>query len=92
MRNIKLLLTYAHTRSQAPQGDPARRPFQERHDDFCICGYFKVGVDSLTGAVTYPISDALESRSTISWGKTHFQRFAPQVKAALGDEHPRPVG
>ena len=75
---LRLLTTYAHTRAQAPQGELARPPLGERHDDDYRFGYFKSDVDSVTSQVTYPLAEAVESRTTLSWGKSHFQRFAPQ--------------
>jgi outer membrane receptor protein involved in Fe transport len=75
---LRLLVTYAHTHSQAPQAEVARRPFHERRDDFYIFGYFKSDVDSVTAAVTYPIAEALESRTVLTWGRERFRRFAPQ--------------
>ena len=43
-----------------------------------IFGYFKADVDSLTAIGTYRIADGVEWRTTLSRGKEHFQRFAPQ--------------
>ena len=74
---LKLLVTYAHTHSQAPQVEPARRPFRERRDDLYIFGYPKEDVDSLTAVATYVVSSSLQSRTTVSWGKARHQRFAP---------------
>jgi len=75
---LKILTTYAHTHAQAPQGELARPPFRARHNSFYPFGYFKSEVDSLTSVVTYPLGPSLESRTTLSWGKSHFRRFAPQ--------------
>jgi len=75
---LKILTTYAHTHAQAPQAELARPPFRARHDDFYPFGYFKSEVNSLTSLVTYPLGPSLESRTTLSWGKSHFRRFAPQ--------------
>ncbi|MFL6759261.1 MAG: TonB-dependent receptor [Sphingomonas sp.] len=75
---LRIVLTYAHVRSQGPQGTSARRPFRERRDTSCICGYFKVRVDSLTSAINYQVTRSLESRTTLSWGKAFFRRFAVQ--------------
>jgi outer membrane receptor protein involved in Fe transport len=78
LRGLKLLMTYAHTYSQAPQAELARRPFSERRDESYIFGYSIVDEDSLTTVATYPISGSLESRTTLSLGKGHYQRRAPQ--------------
>jgi len=74
---LRVLTTYAHTHSAAPQAELAQPPFRDREDRNYVFGYFKSDVDSVTSAISYPISDALESRSTLSWGRTRFERFAP---------------
>ena len=74
---LKLLLTVAHVNSQAAQVVGARRPFRERRDDFYLAGYFKVRVDSATAVISLPVTAALESRTTLGWGKTNYRRFAP---------------
>jgi outer membrane receptor protein involved in Fe transport len=75
---LNLLVTYAHMHSQAPQVEPARRPFRERRDPLYLFGYPKEDVDSLTSTGTYAVSSSLESRTTISWGRAHHRRSAPQ--------------
>jgi iron complex outermembrane receptor protein len=75
---LKLLTTYAHTHAQAVQSEIARPPFRERRNDFYIFGYFKSDVDSVTTLATLPLARGLESRTTLSWGLSHFRRFAPQ--------------
>ena len=75
---IRLLVTYVHEKSKAPQGESAQAPFRERKDIPCICGYFKVKVDAVTSVASYEISDALKSRTTFSLGKTFYRRFAVQ--------------
>jgi iron complex outermembrane receptor protein len=75
---LRVLTTYAHTRAEAPQAESARPPFRERRDDFYPFGYFKSRVDSVTSLVTYPVADSLESRTTLSLGKSHFRRLAPK--------------
>jgi iron complex outermembrane recepter protein len=74
---LKVLTTYAHTDSQAPQGETAHQPFRERRNDRYRIGYFKSDVDSVTSAIGYALTDALESRTTLSWGRSHFRRLAP---------------
>lgn len=73
---LRLLLTVSHERSAAPQGEAARRPFSDRRDLPCICGYFRDTVDSASALVTYPLTSALESRTTLARGTTFFRRFA----------------
>ena len=75
---LKLLTIYAHTHAQAPQGELAQAPFPKRRDDNYIFGYFKSDVDSVTTIATYDVTDVLESRTTLSWGRSRFRRFAPQ--------------
>lgn len=75
---LKLLVTYAHNHSQAPQVESARRPFSERRDDSYIFGYSIVDEDSLTSVATYDVTRALEWRTTVSLGKGHYQRKAPE--------------
>jgi outer membrane receptor protein involved in Fe transport len=74
---LRLLLTYAHVQSEAPQVELARRPFSERRDPVYVFGDFKVNVDSLTGALSFPVTQSLESRTTVSGGDTSAQRRAP---------------
>ena len=73
---LKVLMTYSHEQSQASQGEGARAPFSERRDIPCICGYFKANVDALTAAITYSLTEKLESRTTLAAGDTVFRRFA----------------
>ncbi len=75
---LKLLAIYAHTHSQAPQAELARPPFRERRNARYNIGYFKSDVDSVTTTATYPLADAVESRTTLTWGRSRFRRFAPQ--------------
>ncbi len=74
---LRLLATYAHVQSHAPQIETARRPFSERRDPAYLFGDFKVNVDSVTGAVSFPLAESLESRTTVSWGDSSFERRAP---------------
>jgi iron complex outermembrane receptor protein len=74
---LKLLVTYARVHSQAPQVEPARRPFRKRRDDFYLFGYSIVDEESLTSVATYSLNSALEWRTTASLGKGHYQRRAP---------------
>ena len=74
---LKILTTYAHTHSQAPQAESALHPFHERRNDRYRIGYIKSDVDSVTSAIDYPLDDGLVSRTTLSWGRTRSRRFAP---------------
>lgn len=73
----RLLLTYAHSESNAPQVEGIREPFRERRDDNVTYGYFTTKVDSLTGLLTARVSRDVESRTTISFGRSAVRRFAP---------------
>jgi iron complex outermembrane receptor protein len=74
---LRVLVTLAHGESQAPQGEGARPPFRERRDVPCICGYIKLNINSATALASYQITGTLESRTTLSVGKTFQRRFAP---------------
>jgi outer membrane receptor protein involved in Fe transport len=73
---LRLLVTYAHEKSEAPQGEGARAPFSERRDIPCICGYFRTHVDAVTTKVDYSLTGTLQSRTTLDWGKTFFRRYS----------------
>lgn len=77
LAGLRVLTTYAHTHSQAPQAELAQGPFRERRDDAYVFGYFKSDVDSVTSVVSFPAGRALHSRTTLGWGRTQFRRFAP---------------
>lgn len=76
--DLKVLLTYSHISSAMPQVASVRPPVEERRDPFYVFGYFKTDVDSVTAAITYPVTDALGSRTTVSWGDAAIRRFAPR--------------
>jgi iron complex outermembrane receptor protein len=75
--DLRVLMTFAHGDSQAPQGEGARPPFRERRDAPCICGYIKLNTNSVTTLASYQITGTLESRTTLSWGKIFQRRYAP---------------
>lgn len=75
--DLRILLTYSHNQSAAPQGESTVQPVRQRRDPTYVYGYFKINVDSLTGVITYPITDALQSRTTLSWGDGLIRRIAP---------------
>jgi outer membrane receptor protein involved in Fe transport len=74
---LRVLVTYAHVQSEAPQAETARRPFRERRDPLYIFGDFKVNVDSLSSTIAFPLGRGLQSRTTLGGGETHFTRRAP---------------
>lgn len=75
---LKILTTFAHTHAQAPQAELARPPYEARHDGDYEFGYFKSEVNSVTSVITYPLAEGLDTSTTLSWGKSHFRRFAPR--------------
>lgn len=75
---LRLLLTYAHSQSAAPQTETARRPYRKRRDDAVLYGFYKIDVDTLTGAITFPITHTLGSRTVLSGGDMRVRRFAPR--------------
>jgi outer membrane receptor protein involved in Fe transport len=75
---LRLLTTYVHAHAAAPQTELAQRPFRDRRDDAYVFGYFKSDVDSVTSTASYRFDDTLESRTTLSLGRSKFRRFAPQ--------------
>ena len=85
---LRLLLTYAHSRSGAPQVESVTRPLRQRRDPNVRYGYFKIDEDSLVGAISFPISDVLQSRTTLTWGDGRFRRFAP---AGFGESSEAPT-
>ena len=52
--DTRLLITYAHTQSQAPQIVGLTAPFRERHDTNGLYGTFRINVDALHRRRTSP--------------------------------------
>jgi outer membrane receptor protein involved in Fe transport len=75
---LRVLVTYVHQKSAAPQGEGARAPFRERRDIPCICGYTKTDVDAVTAKIGYSLTNDIESTTTLDWGKTFYRRLAVQ--------------
>lgn len=74
---LRVLTTFVHSHSQAPQAELAQPPLRKRRDDSYVFGYIEANVDSVTSLVTYPIAQELESRTTFSRGWLHYRRLAP---------------
>lgn len=74
---LRVLTTYVHVHSQAPQGEFTEPPYRKRRDVDYRIGYIVSDVDSLTTLVSYDVTATLASRTTLSWGRTHYQRLAP---------------
>lgn len=75
-------LAYSHGRSQMPQVEGVRPPFEARHDFNANYGIFEIEVDSLTGRLAYQPSGDLAVRTTVSFGSANVRRHAP---AGLGE-------
>lgn len=73
----RLETTYTHTRTKMPQIEGVLAPFKARRDPNPGYGVIATNVDSVTGVLTYAPMDALDIRSTLSWGDAHVRRFAP---------------
>lgn len=74
---LRLVTTYAHTRSKMPQIEGVRAPFRERRDPLVFYGVFSTNIDSLTAAASYRHSPTLLSQATISYGNSYIRRFPP---------------
>lgn len=70
-------LTYSHGRSQMPQIEGIRVPFEERRDPDAGYGIFAITVDSLTGRLAYQLSGGVEAVATVSYGAANVRRHAP---------------
>ena len=75
--DISLSLAYSHGRSQMPQFEGVREPFEQRADPRATYGIFAITVDSLTGRIAYAPTGDFEARTTISYGKAAVRRYAP---------------
>jgi iron complex outermembrane receptor protein len=76
---LRVVLTYSHNQSAAPQIESTAQPVRERRDDHVIYGYFTINEDSVAGTATYAVTPTLQSRSTVTWGNGRIRRFAPHA-------------
>jgi len=74
---LRLLGTFSRNRSNGPQVDGIRPPYEERRDPAATYGYFETSVDSLTLRAEMPLSGTLSAKATLSQGITESRRFAP---------------
>ena len=74
----QVLTTYAHTHAKAPQGEVARPPFRSAATTTIGSAISNPDVELGDERNHFPIDRRLESRTTLSWGKSHFRRFAPE--------------
>lgn len=70
-------LTYAHSRSEAPQIEGVRPPFRKRRDPLDGYGVFRTNVNSLTGRFEFAPSSEVNSQTVVSFGRAKTRRFAP---------------
>lgn len=69
--------SYVHTRSQAPQFEAVRRPFELRRDAVAerTNGIHRINVDSITARLHHDAGAALTSDVTLSFGDAQIRRF-----------------
>jgi outer membrane receptor protein involved in Fe transport len=88
--DLRVLTTFMYEKSKAPQGEGARRPFSDRKDIPCICGYFKTSVDAVTSKIDYAVTGTLQSTTTLDWGQVAFRRLSVvgfgQSRVHTGDQ------
>ena len=72
----RLLLTYSHTQSQAPQVVGLTRPFSKRRDEDGFYGVFRIGVDALTASGRQQLGDDLVADIVLSAGRSDSRRLA----------------
>lgn len=72
----RLLITYAHIQSQAPQVQQITEPFRQRRDTRDGYGVFRINVDSLTGAAHQPIARDLALDVVATGGDSNARRLA----------------
>lgn len=72
----RLLLTYSHTQSQAPQVVGLTRPFSKRRDEDGFYGVFRIGVDALTASGRQQLGDDLVADIVLSAGRSDSGRLA----------------
>lgn len=74
--DARMVTTFTHTRSQAPQIVGIAAPFRDRRDPFGFYGIFGIRVNALTSVLDLPLSDRLSSTTTFSFGDSHVRRYA----------------
>ncbi|MBX7540945.1 TonB-dependent receptor plug domain-containing protein [Qipengyuania sphaerica] len=78
MTGLEIAGSYSHTRSQAPQFEAVRRPFEERRTDVYerTVGVNKVRSDAVTARVRYASDDSFSASLTVSHGDALIRRLA----------------
>lgn len=73
----RLVTTYVHQESRAPQIVGVRRPFKDRRADALqFYGVFDNNVETLTSILDYEFSADLAATTTLSWGDSSIRRRA----------------
>ncbi|HEX6217959.1 MAG TPA: TonB-dependent receptor [Sphingomicrobium sp.] len=75
---LRIEASAVHAESKMPQVEGVRVPFEERRDPFATYGVFGTRTDSLTIRANHEFSPALRTATTIAFGDSRFQRFAPE--------------
>jgi outer membrane receptor protein involved in Fe transport len=76
MRDSRLLLTYVHSHSQAPQTVGVSAPFRARRDQVDGYGVFRVKVDSLTGSLRQQVATDVTANFLLTGGRSNARRYA----------------
>jgi outer membrane receptor protein involved in Fe transport len=74
--DTRLLVTYTHTQSQAPQIVGLTVPFEKRRDESGFYGTFRINVDALTAALHHGIAPSLVVDLTLTGGDSRARRLA----------------
>lgn len=75
--NARLVATYTHQESRAPQIVGVKQPFQQRQADALqFYGVFDNNVETLSGILDYELSSGLTSSTAVSWGDSSVRRRA----------------
>ena len=76
MADTRLLVTYSHNQSQAPQVVGLTAPFRKRRDSSGFYGTFKINVDALTAALHQMIAGDLTADVIVTGGDSNSRRLA----------------
>jgi outer membrane receptor protein involved in Fe transport len=76
LTDTRLVLTYTHNQSQAPQDTEVTPPFKDRRDELGFYGTFRINVDALTAVLHQQIAGNLAADITVSAGDSLARRLA----------------
>lgn len=74
---LRVEMSIVHAQSKMPQVENVRAPFKARRDPSPTYGVFGSRTNSITLRADYAISRDLRSKSTVSYGSSRIQRYAP---------------